>query len=783
MDTTSSVTSRGWTGPPSRPAMANELDVRDGLELTDRGLRRDGRGWIPVSGELHYSRVPRERWAERVRQVRAGGIDVVSTYVPWIHHVAAPGDARFDGGLDVGAFVDVVRAEGLDVVLRIGPWVHGEIRNGGLPDWVQAAPVRHRTNDPAYLDLVRTWFGQLAGALDGRGTPATVLAIQLENELDDRPDHLLRLKRLAREAGMSSPIWTATAWGGARLPRGEVLPLFGGYADGFWLDADEPWHPSFRAHFFFSHVWDDPGIGADVRPARETDADDATDGHAPTAEPAGAGGTDAAFPPATCELGGGMATAYHRRPWPSARDVAAVAHTKIGNGSTWQGYYMYAGGTNPGPDLQESHASGYPNDLAPLGYDFHAPVAASGRLRGSHALLRRQHAFLGAFADLLATMPSHLPDVLPAGVEDRATPRWAVRGNDESGFLLLNAHQPYEPVGPHEDARFTVAFPGRTVTLPSTPVVIPQGTMARWPVGLAAGGVTVEWATASVLTLLAGPVPVLVLVEDEGIAVEVAVRDGGTVGVRPLVPGRRPHRIETSGGRLDVLVVPAAESDDLWVQAGDDPDARRLLLSPDEVTWDVSGLVSARTPRAKARVLAYDVPRRSFEDLPLALVEGAPEVLDLRPAMTAAPGTVPSSYGSSGRRASAPDAGTVAGLAATFVLDAPAALDDPDACLEIDWAGDVAQLVVDGEVVDDQLWDGSPWLVSSVDRGVRAGARIELRLLPLSREAPVHLPPPARARLRDSAGQLLALDAVRLSRRALWRERRAAATALDRRAP
>ena len=76
---------------------------------------------------------------------------------------------------------------------------------------------------------------------------------------------------------------------------------------------------------------------------------------------------------------------------------------------------MYAGGLNPRPDLQESQATGYPNDLPVFDYDFHAPIGAAGDLAPSHAELRRQHAFLAAFGESLADMPSTLPDVLPHG--------------------------------------------------------------------------------------------------------------------------------------------------------------------------------------------------------------------------------------------------------------------------------------------------------------------------------------------------------------------------------
>ncbi len=329
---------------------------------------------------------------------------------------------------------------GLDVVLRIGPWCHGEARNGGFPDWVQQAPVRHRTDDPGYLDLVREWFGQLAAALGGRcGPDGTVLGIQLENELYDQPGHLVTLKRLAREAGLTAPLWTATAWGGADLPAEEVLPLYGGYGDGFWVDADAPWDPTFRDHYFFSHVWDDPGHRRRPAPAHWTRPHRQARPRTPSA----------LFPPATCELGGGMATAYHRRPRPGALDVAAVAHCKIGNGSAWQGYYMYAGGTNPAGEhgMQESHATGYPNDLRPARLRLPRP---DRRGRAARRQPRR--------AAPAARVPGRLRrgagrDALqPArtcgrpGSRTTATLRWALRSDGAAGFLFVAWHQPHVPL-------------------------------------------------------------------------------------------------------------------------------------------------------------------------------------------------------------------------------------------------------------------------------------------------------------------------------------------------
>ncbi|WP_433293078.1 galactose-1-phosphate uridylyltransferase [Actinoplanes sp. CA-030573] len=770
-----------WSEPPRRPRMSNAEDVRPGVALTSRHLIRDGVPVIPVSGEIHYSRLPRARWRRRLRQMRAGGVTVAASYVFWLHHVEHRGAPRFDGNLDVAAFVDLAVAEGLDVILRIGPWCHGESRNGGFPDWVQEAPVRHRTDDPGYLSLVREWFGQLAGALGGRCGPAgPVLGIQLENELYDQPGHLVTLKRLAREAGMSAPLWTATAWGGADLPGEEVLPLYGGYGDGFWVDADAPWDPTFRDHYFFSHVWDDPGIGADVRRMQPR-------GMRPSART-----PSDLFPPATCELGGGMATAYHRRPRPAPRDVAAIAHCKIGNGSAWQGYYMYAGGTNPAGDhgMQESHATGYPNDMPRLGYDFHAPVGEAGLLAGSHAELRRQHAFLAAFGARLAEMPSSLPPVRPAGVDDAETLRYALRSDGSSGFLFIAWHQPHVPLATYRGAQFRVELGATVQTLPASPVDIPPGTLARWPLGLTLGGVRLDWATASALTVLPGgggsssaaAVPTLVLVAEDGIGVSYAV-GGATATVEP---GLSPVRVRHGEGALDLLVLPAARAADVWVC--EDGPARRVLLSSAELTWGPEGRIESSGPD----VLVYDGAAQGFVALPL---EGG-DAGGTRPhpvwvGATEAPGSdisppsstgepiraelvrpagaaVPVAYGKFDGRQSAPADETFDELAAVYrlVLPAPGA----DDLLRIRWAGDIGRLRVDGRTVTDRFWDGSDWVVSLRDAGVGARSHVTLHLLPLATGSTVALPRDARDRLAAADGQLLAIDSLTLERRPVFRE-------------
>ncbi|MTH69499.1 beta-galactosidase [Agromyces bracchium] len=772
------------TRPPlTRPAMSNERDRRGRIALTSRYVELDGRPAIPVSGELHYSRVPRSQWRERLQLMRSGGVTVVSTYVIWIHHEPVRGEPRFADGLDVAAFVRLAAEVGLDVVVRIGPWCHGEVRNGGFPHWVAEASVAHRTDDPAYLDLVRGWFdliGRELAPLCGPDSP--VIGIQVENELIDRPGHLATLVGLAREAGLAAPIWTATAWDGAELPPEVVMPVFGGYADGFWVDADAPWPSSFRAHFRFSHDWDDPGIGADLRGERA----DAPAAAGTAAPPRARAAASPDFPVATCELGGGMATAYHRRPLPGALDLATVANAKLGSGSNWQGYYMYAGGLNPGDGLQESLATGYPNDLPRFDYDFHAPIGAAGILAPSHAALRIQHAFLAAFGDRLAPMTSRLPERMPRADDDRSTLRWAVRSEGDAGFLFVGHHEPFDALAAVAGVRFEVALASGTALVPPSsrpPLTIPPGTVARWPLGLALGGAVVEWATASVVTVLgadrtpdpstsaAAAVPTLVLLAEPGVPATVSVSTD--VASAPLLVDARDddgptlHRLRDDHAELDLLILPATWADELWVL--DARSGERMVLRSRSPLWLDDDALRARSDRTP-HVERYDPTAGAFVGVAFDGTDSQRLPVRHTEVVRFDPNLARADFGGTPARRAAPTAYDLDRLAVRIPLEGLGSPEDGVMrTLLVEWAGDVATLEVDGRTVADRFWDGTPWLVDLDAASVHASAQVVLRILQLHPDAKIHLPPAAAARRRTHDGPLGSLDRLVGLRSTVWR--------------
>jgi len=177
------------------------------------------------------------------------------------------------------------------------------------------------------------------------------------------------------------------------MPFGEMVPLYGVYAEGFWIGHSRPCRRVI-------------GKGSSFPSSART---------MPLSGSAGEGGTldtvDADhYPYLTCEIGGGMMNSYHRRILVDPKDVEATTLIKLGSGSTLLGYYMYHGGVNPEgklTTLMESQDTGYWNDMPVKNYDFQAPLGQYGQIREQYHLLRRLHLFLHEWVPLWRNVGDH----------------------------------------------------------------------------------------------------------------------------------------------------------------------------------------------------------------------------------------------------------------------------------------------------------------------------------------------------------------------------------------
>ncbi len=421
---------------------------------------KNGRRFLPIMGEFHFSRWEPEEWEEAIRKMRAGGVEIVATYIFWIHHEERENCFDFTGCRDLHRFLEVCKKVQMPVWLRIGPWEHGECRNGGFPDWLLSWAKENnaelRSNDPEYLTYVRRYWGQLAKECEGEmcGDGGPVIGIQLENEFghvggtQDKKagaEHMLTLKKMAQEAGFHVPYYTATGWGGAHVVDGEMLPVLGDYVDAPWAQSVEEIPAS--EVFLFMPFHNDENIGSD--------AEHEGDGFRFSVEK---------NPYLTAELGAGMQVTGHRRTFPWPEDVEACALCKLGSGANLLGYYMYHGGINPDgfdQSLEEVPGDMGYNYLPKKNYDFQTCIRESGEISERFGRLKKIHLFTEDFGERMAGMITVLPETLPSSPEDMDTLRASVRVNPVTGegFLFVNNHQRRRTMKAHRDETVRIVFP------------------------------------------------------------------------------------------------------------------------------------------------------------------------------------------------------------------------------------------------------------------------------------------------------------------------------------
>jgi beta-galactosidase len=244
------------------------------LRVVGRQFVLKGEPFQILSGEVEYARVPRADWRDRLRKVRAMGLNTVTVYVFWNLHETRPGVFDFSGQKDVAEFLREAQEEGLHVVLRPGPYVCAEWDLGGYPAWLlkdskatdsTEPAVLLRSSQPEYLAAARRWMlrlgEELAPLQASRGGP--IIAVQVENEYgsfnvkEDRQQYLQQVLQMVRDAGFGESL-LYTADGGEELPKGSIPRLLAAIDFGTGdlphevplLQAFQPNAPTFIAEYW-----------------------------------------------------------------------------------------------------------------------------------------------------------------------------------------------------------------------------------------------------------------------------------------------------------------------------------------------------------------------------------------------------------------------------------------------------------------------------------------------------------------------------------------------------
>jgi len=155
------------------------------FSLGDSTFLLDNRPFQIISGEMHYTRVPREAWRARLKMARAMGLNTIGTYVFWNVHEPEKGKFDFSGNNDIAAFVRTAGEEGLYVILRPSPYVCAEWEFGGYPYWLQKEQgLVVRSKEPQYLKEYKAYIEQIGKQLAPLqiNHGGNILMIQVENE-------------------------------------------------------------------------------------------------------------------------------------------------------------------------------------------------------------------------------------------------------------------------------------------------------------------------------------------------------------------------------------------------------------------------------------------------------------------------------------------------------------------------------------------------------------------------------------------------------------------------
>lgn len=575
------------------------------IEFNSRYMTIGGRPFLPVMGEMHFSRIVPSQWEDRILKMKACGVNVIATYLFWNHHEEIEGEFDWEDGKNLREFVRLCARHGMYVVPRLGPWSHGEARNGGTPDWLlDKKYMKDRSNDPVYQQYVDRYFRQIGRQLEGLyyKDGGNVIGIQLENEYwhgREGEAHIQWLKDKALECGIDVPLYTVTGWGDGSVPPLEVIPLWGAYADAPWVEhVGKEYQPE---NFVFNPFRDNEKIGND----RVKNEDEYM--------------TYERYPFFTCEIGMGVQNTYHRRLYIDPIDGLGLIMARLGAGSNLLGYYIFTGATQTAGKLwsteEEQVKTGYWSRVPVKSYDFQAAIRESGELAPSYMKLKKLHYLINGRGDEIAPMAAVTPKLPMDGLQ------YAVRSDNTKGYLFGINYTRYFPKKNQGKVKFDIRLDGARLSFPEAGFEPEDSTIFVWPLRIDFDGMKVNYATAQPLADVDG---CLVFFRNRNIPVEFSLDKSAVTSVETdatvistagawIVKDIRPSRhkafeaVLTDGTRRQVIVLSDDDADAFWLFGN------RAYISRDAM-YDNNGDIFMLSDRPVASYARLDRATVSFEE-------------------------------------------------------------------------------------------------------------------------------------------------------------------------
>ncbi len=175
----------------------------------------NGEEFRVVAGAMHYFRVPRCYWEDRLLKIKACGFNAVETYVAWNLHEPEEGKFDFSDNLDLKEYLQLIKKLGMYAIVRPGPYICSEWDFGGLPWWLlKYDDIELRCMNERYLQKVDAFFDKVIPIiadcqLDNGGS---VIMVQVENEYGSYGDDLEYMRYIAaglRKRGITAELFTS----------------------------------------------------------------------------------------------------------------------------------------------------------------------------------------------------------------------------------------------------------------------------------------------------------------------------------------------------------------------------------------------------------------------------------------------------------------------------------------------------------------------------------------------------------------------------------------------
>ena len=175
-------------------------------------FHKDGKPCFVVASDYHYFRDRRDNWEDRLTKLKNLGVDLITFYTPWRHHLQLVGDKisyDFTGetkdSRDLAYFLELLKKVGLLGIFKPGPFVHSELNVGGLPNmatptfsseidamrrsddrpvvWSYDNTILPAPYDPTYDELVKGWLEAVSPIVAPYASEeGPVVALQLNDE-------------------------------------------------------------------------------------------------------------------------------------------------------------------------------------------------------------------------------------------------------------------------------------------------------------------------------------------------------------------------------------------------------------------------------------------------------------------------------------------------------------------------------------------------------------------------------------------------------------------------